>query len=86
MPSHSTHRYVSKLVTGEEHKEIDRFIDKPYRYYGPQHRKVRHDKDTSLILGVLFGSKALVASEIHQLADFSYSALKKARRKNKKAG
>ena len=83
MPSHPTHRFVAKLVLDEELNEINKYIDKPYRYYGFQHRKVRHDKNTSILLGALFGSKALVASELHQLADFSYSALKKERRKKK---
>jgi uncharacterized metal-binding protein len=82
-PSHKTHKLLEKLVLNEEFGDLDWFIDKPYRYYGFQHRKVRHDKNTSILLGALFGSKALVASELHQLADFSYSALKRARRKKK---
>ena len=83
MPSHKTHKFVDRVFLGTEHPEVHTYIDAPYRIYGFQHRRLRHDNQTSLLIGAMFGAEAMVSSELHQLADFSYSALKKARRKKK---
>lgn len=83
MPSHKSHRLIDELVLKKQFPEVHWFKDRPYLYYGPHHRKVRHDHATNLMIGALLGSDAFISAEMHDLVDFSYSALKKARRKKK---
>jgi len=42
MPSHQVHRAIDKLLTGKEHPEVHRYLDRPAKFLGPGHRVLRH--------------------------------------------
>ena len=77
MPSHRTHRKIERLMLGEEYPEVDWYMDKPYKYLGPSHRKVRHDLSTVVLIGACCGPRAMVASMLHIAADFGMTAARR---------
>jgi hypothetical protein len=83
MPSHKTHRKVDRLVLREEFPEIHWFKDKPYKYLGPHHRKVRHDLATDMLIGALYGPRGFLSALMHDAADFGMTAARRKLRNNK---
>ena len=73
MPSGNIHRMISKMLLGEDGKEIHKWIDEPYKWLGSGHRKQRHDLNTVLFLGIIKGKKAAVHAASHIIADKTLS-------------
>ena len=42
MPSHKWHRLFTRLLTGDDHAEVHRAIDSPYKILGRKHRILFH--------------------------------------------
>ena len=77
MPSHKTHKRIDRFVLGEEHPEVHWWMDKPYKYLGPSHRKVRHDLPAVVLIGALRGPKAAASAMLHIAADFGMTAARR---------
>jgi len=77
MPSHNTHRRIDRLVLGKEYPHIHWYKDKPFRYLGPSHRRLRHDLETDLLIGAICGPDALLSALMHDAADFGMTAARR---------
>ena len=83
MPSHKTHRLISRLILGKEYPEVDRWLDQPCRYLGPRHRILRHTP-AEVIAKFGISDKAL-AGLLHIALDYAVSEAKR-ELKRKKSG
>lgn len=55
MPNLEEHCKHCLDLFGVEGREIHKYIDQPSKYYGGSHRVLRHDKDTAIAIGKMFG-------------------------------
>lgn len=80
MPSHRTHKIVTKLILSEEYPDVHHWIDEPVKLLGFQHRVLRH---SPLELMAKYGSdpKRLAAAVIHVATDFAVTEARKELRK-----
>jgi len=81
MPSHKTHRLISRLILGKEYPEVDRWLDQPYRHLGPRHRILRHTP-AEVIAKFGVSDKAL-AGLLHIALDYAVSEAKRKLRQKK---
>ncbi len=50
MPSHEVHSLISKALFGKSYREVDRAIDRPYKFLGRKHRKLFHDPISASVI------------------------------------
>ena len=86
MPSHREHHKLDRLAFGREFPLVHRIKDAPYRILGKRHRIVGHDHLTNLFLGLVGAYKTgsareglnwFLSGELHDLADFGSTKLKR---------
>jgi len=68
MSDHETHRRFSRLF-GLDSSKVDKYIDRPYKFLGRKHRKLRHDVATIVYLGLKDGEEAMISAYLHVLLD-----------------
>ena len=69
MPSHKKHRSCDKVFLGKEYPLVHRYMDEPYKVLGMRHRVLRHDIETCLLLGIMFGENAFRSAVLHIVLD-----------------
>lgn len=76
MPSHRTHKIVTKLILSEEYPDVHHWIDEPVKLLGFQHRVLRH---SPLELMAKYGRdpKRLTAAMVHVATDFAVTEARK---------
>jgi len=84
MPDRKIHLLFDKLILGEEHPEVHKFKDAPAKLLGPKHRIYFHDHTTNLLLGVMYGPKAFLSGELHDMLDKHYTQQKRKTQKRRK--
>ena len=55
MPNLEEHCKHCLDLFGYEGREVHKWLDEPSRYYGGSHRVLRHDRDTAIMIGKMFG-------------------------------
>jgi len=70
LPSRRVHKLVDRIFLGEEFDKVHRFKDRPAKKLGKSHRKVFHDPVTNLIIGLVYGRKAMLSAFLHDLTDW----------------
>jgi hypothetical protein len=75
MPSHEMHKKVSKLLLGEDHRDVHSWMDEPVTWLGSKHRLLRHDPVT---LGIKYFNqpKKFLAGLLHIVLDCAVSEVK----------
>lgn len=81
MPSRRTHKTVEEALFGKaaagRMAYVGEWKDRPARYMGRSHRRVRHDHASNLELAIRSGDPAaLIYGEVHDAVDKSVSAMK----------
>jgi len=72
MPSHQVHEHLDELLLGQRYAWVHKWMDAPWKYYGRDHRRVRHDfPETPLTIYSVSGGndKAMVAAALHIMLD-----------------
>jgi len=64
MPSSKEHREHTFSIYGVDGASIHKWMDEPWRLYGPSHRKVRHDKNQELPQALIDEHGAKLAKNI----------------------
>ena len=66
MPERRVHLQDDRRILGRTYPEIHRFMDRPSKYMGKSHRKVRHDLGTVLMILLVTGDpRAAVSALMH---------------------
>ena len=69
MPSRKWHELISNMILGEKGSDIHKFMDEPSKWLGKNHRILRHNLPTVLILGLTKGQKAAAHAALHIATD-----------------
>ena len=66
MPAREIHLLDDRLLLGREFPEVHAYIDRPVKWMGKKHRRIRHDLETvMLILAVTRDPLAAVSAIMH---------------------
>ena len=85
MPRHRVHRLIDRLFLCREYGWVHRFMDEPWEWAGPRHRRYRHDLRTVLLILAITGdAKAAMSALLHIAADRAESSMRRLRRKSKR--
>lgn len=80
-----SHKWVTKLIFGDPHREVHSWIDWPFCFLGRRHRKLFHDPITAPLVGGLAAAahgkdpvSGALAGLGHAVQDHSTSAVRRA--------
>ncbi len=68
MADRELHNYLCKKILGEDHDNINKFLDSPSRVLGPNHRILFHDEETIGRIS-MFDLDSGLAAMLHKILD-----------------
>jgi hypothetical protein len=77
MPSRKVHLRIDKMLFGKEFPQVHTYKDGAWMESKIRHRRVRHDFETALKLGVIYGWDAALSSLVHDMVDERLSKMVK---------
>ena len=84
MPRREVHEMIDQLLFGKKFTHVHMLKDFPSKFLGARHRVLFHDNMTNLLIGMRYGSEALLSAYLHDLVDFATTEAKKKKTKSKK--
>ena len=68
IPERKIHLQDDRRILGREYAEIHKFMDRPSKYMGRRHRRVRHDLGTVLLILFATGDPRAAVSALMHIA------------------